>query len=186
MRGRFQTVDWAVWRRVSRFFQGYSKGMGKGITKCVPYSCTLERLGSTERSFANRNHGSAGRREAMMRRKSTGGRAAGGRRRDARLGKAERRKNVRTGTVGLDVSDGVRVWMEKREIPCRGPSAGFVTSADRCDNQWQNDQNSYVACSFTWPVLSVLYGRTLQVIYGTLVSERPIRRTSIHPIRRCD
>ena len=44
--------------------------MGKGITKCVPYSCTLERLESTGRSFANKNHGSARRREGMMRAKT--------------------------------------------------------------------------------------------------------------------
>ena len=70
MSGYFKTVDWAVWRRVSRFFQGYIKGMGKGITKCVPYSCTLERLASTGRSFANRKHGSADSREGLMKTKT--------------------------------------------------------------------------------------------------------------------
>ena len=54
-RERFQTVDWALWRRVSRFCQGYIKGMGKGITKCVPYSCTLELLGVNRRPLGNRN-----------------------------------------------------------------------------------------------------------------------------------
>ena len=53
--GHCKTVGWGVWRRVSRFHQGYIKGMGKGMTKCVPYSCTLELLGVNRRPFGNRN-----------------------------------------------------------------------------------------------------------------------------------
>ena len=53
--GYCNTVDWGVWRRVSRFRQGYIKGMVKGITKCVPYSCTLELLEVNRRPFGNRN-----------------------------------------------------------------------------------------------------------------------------------